>query len=97
VAVGAGLLGGSDARPEARSWQANLLREIFGNPFRPPAKRSFPSEVRGLAQACDDDHAHYPLLADALDDAGEVEAAAHCRQTSHVKGCHVVDWILGKG
>jgi hypothetical protein len=75
---------------------AELVREIFGNPFRPPPKRKFPAEVRGLAQACYDDHAHYPVLADALDDLGE-EAAAHCRLSGHVRGCHVVDWILGKG
>jgi hypothetical protein len=75
---------------------AELLREVFGNPFRAPPARKFPAEVRGLAQACYDDHSHYPLLADALDDLGEPEASAHCRQPSHVKGCHVVDWILGK-
>jgi hypothetical protein len=75
---------------------ADLLREIFGNPFRPPPARKFPAEVRGLAQACYDDPTHYPVLADALDDLGEAEAAAHCRLPSHAKGCHVVDWILGR-
>jgi hypothetical protein len=76
---------------------ADLLRDVFGNPFRPLPRRKFPAEVVGLAQACYDDHAHYPVLADALADLGEDEAAAHCRQTGHVKGCHVVDWVLGKG
>jgi hypothetical protein len=84
------------ASRKSSSAQAELLREIFGNPFRPPPKRKFPAEVVGLAQACYDDHAHYPLLADALDDLGEADAAAHCRLSSHVKGCHVVDWVLGR-
>jgi hypothetical protein len=88
---------GQLARPVVRRRHADLLRELFGNPFRPPANRSFPAEVRGLAQACYDDPAHYPVLADALDDLGESEMAAHCRQTGHAKGCHVVDRILGKG
>jgi hypothetical protein len=77
--------------------QADLVREIFGNPFRPLPKRRFPAEVRGLAQACYDDATNVPVLADALADLGEDEAAAHCRLPGHVKGCHVVDWILGKG
>ena len=80
------------ARGLLRRRHADLLREIFGNPFRPPAKRKFPAEVRGLAQACYDD----PVLADALDDLGEDEAAAHCRRPGHVRGCHVVDWVLGR-
>ena len=88
--------GHNEARLALRRRHADLLRELFGNPFRPPAKRSFPAEVRGLAQACYDDHSYYPVLADALDDLGEAEAAAHCRLPGHVKGCHVVDWILGK-
>ena len=82
---------------ETQGIHAALVREIFGNPFRPPAKRRFAAELRGLAQACYDDHSHYPLLADALADAGEDGAAAHCRLPTHVKGCHVVDWVLGRG
>src|SRR5262249_7572875 len=79
-----------------RSRHAELVREIFGNPFRPLPKQKFPAEIVGLAQTCYDDRAHYPVLADALDDLGESEAAAHCRQSGHVKGCHVVDWVLGQ-
>jgi hypothetical protein len=76
---------------------AELVREVFGNPFRPLPARKFPGEVRALAQACfDGDHAAYPVLADALADLGEDEAAEHCRLTGHVRGCHVVDWILGR-
>lgn len=75
---------------------AELAREIFGNPFRPLPKRKFPAEVRGLAQACFDDASHYPLLADALADLGEEEAAEHCRRADHVRGCHVADWVTGR-
>jgi hypothetical protein len=50
----------------------------------------------GLARAINEgDHSLYPLLADALDDLGEPDAAGHCRQGEHVKGCHIVDWVLG--
>jgi hypothetical protein len=84
------------SRDVARALHAGLLREIFGNPFRPPSARAFSAEIRGLAQACEEDVANYPLLADALADLGEDEAAAHCRRSSHVRGCHVVDWVLGK-
>jgi hypothetical protein len=76
---------------------AGLLREIFGDPFRPMPQRKFPAEVRGLAQSCYEDPTHYRLLSDALADLGEDAAAEHCRQPRHVRGCHVVDWILGKG
>jgi len=77
--------------------QGKLLLDIFGNPFRPPARRSFPGGVRGLAQACyEGDSSIYPILADALSDLGEEQAAVHCRTAAHVKGCHVVDWVLGK-
>jgi hypothetical protein len=81
--------------------RASLLREVFGNPFRPLPARRFPVEVRGLAEAC---YAGFPeqspdlaVLADALADLGEEAAAAHLRQGVHVKGCHIVDWVLGRG
>jgi hypothetical protein len=83
-------------RGEERA-QTDLLREIFGNPFRPLAKRDFPAEVRSLARSCyDGEPGVYLILADALADLGEETAAAHCRQSGHVKGCHIVDWVLGK-
>jgi hypothetical protein len=85
------------AQTETNRLAADLMREIFGNPFRPLPKRKFPADLLGLAQSASDDPAHYPLLADALADLGEDEAAAHCRLPNHVRGCHVVDWVLGKG
>jgi hypothetical protein len=84
------------AREASHRRACELAREIFGNPFRPLPPRKFPADVRGLAQSCFDDPSHYPLLADALADLGESGAAEHCRLADHVKGCHVVDWVLGK-
>jgi hypothetical protein len=44
--------------------------------------------------------ADLPVLADALEDAGCADAAllGHCRGPGeHVRGCWVVDLLLGKG
>jgi hypothetical protein len=84
-------------RLAVESAHADLLREIFGNLFRARPARKFPPEVKSLARACyDGETGAYSILADALADLGEEPAAEHCRQTGHVKGCHVVDAILGK-
>jgi hypothetical protein len=83
--------------------QPELLRCIFGNPFRPvgfdPAWRT--STAVGLADAIYADRAfdRLPILADALQDAGCEDAAilGHCRGDGpHVRGCWVVDLVLGK-
>jgi hypothetical protein len=84
--------------------QAGLLREIFGNPFRPS---EFASEWRSdtalsLARHIYEsrDFAQMPILADALQDAGcdNADILSHCRdpQQVHVRGCWVVDLVLGK-
>ena len=80
--------------------QCDLLRDILGNPFRPLPLRRFPAHVLELAEVC---HAAFPevsnlfpVLADALDELGEGEAANHARQALHARGCHVVDLILSK-
>jgi hypothetical protein len=80
-----------------------LLRDIFGNPFRPI---SFSPEWRtttavAIAQGMYEsrDFGPMPLLADALQDAGcEVSGIIdHCRGPGpHVRGCWVVDSVLGK-
>lgn len=83
-------------RGRERQAQCELIREIVGNPFRPLKPRHFAAEVVELARAIHEgDHALYPLLADALDDLGESEAAEHCRTGKHLRGCHVVDWVMG--
>jgi hypothetical protein len=82
----------------------SLLREIVGNPFRPP--RFDPSwrtsDVMLLARGIYDDRAfdRMPILADALQDAGcdSEDILAHCRDphATHVRGCWVVDLVLGE-
>jgi hypothetical protein len=76
--------------------RAHLLREVLGNPWRPLTPRDFPAPIRGLAEEIHGgNHDLFGLLADHLEDVGEVEAAAHCRQGGHAKSCHVVAWVLG--
>jgi hypothetical protein len=83
---------------------AAIVREIFGNPFCPI---TFPSawrtsDVMLLAQGIYDAKAfdQMPILADALQDAGcdSEDILAHCREAkqAHVRGCWVVDLVLGK-
>jgi len=54
-----------------------------------------------IAQVIYDNRAfdHLPLLADALEDAGcdDADILSHCRTPGeHVRGCWVVDLLLGK-
>jgi hypothetical protein len=91
-------------RLEKETQQANLLRDIFGNPFRPatldPDWRT--STVVALAEGIYAERAfdRMPILADALQDAGcnNDDILAHCRDASqvHARGCWVVDLVLGK-
>jgi hypothetical protein len=90
--------------------QSHLLRCIFGNPFRPvslnPACRT--PAVSSLAEAAYENRtlpsgelepARLAILADALEEAGCAEAAIldHLRGPGpHVRGCWVVDRLLGK-
>ncbi|OAI55046.1 hypothetical protein AYO44_13655 [Planctomycetaceae bacterium SCGC AG-212-F19] len=83
--------------------QCKLLREMFGNPFRPVALSSAwqTTNVVALARAIYDERAfdRMPILADALEDAGcdNADILNHCRQPGeHVRGCWVVDLLLGK-
>jgi hypothetical protein len=82
---------------------AEFARDIWGNPFRPvaldPAWLS--SDVVALARGIYADRAfdRMPILADALQDAGceHPDVLNHCRaDTVHVRGCWVVDLVLGK-
>jgi hypothetical protein len=84
--------------------QASLLRDTIGPVhFRPvPLNPSWQtSNVTALATAIYDDRAfdRLPILADALEDAGcdNGDVLNHCRQPGvHVRGCWVVDLVLGK-
>jgi hypothetical protein len=83
---------------------ADLLRDIIGNPFRavtfsPDWRTS--TAVQLARQMYDSrDFAPMPILADALQDAGceQADVLAHCRDPGavHVRGCWVVDLVLGK-
>lgn len=84
--------------------QANLLRCIFDNPFRPvaidPEWRT--ATVLELARGIYTDRAwdRPPVLADALEDAGctHPDVIGHLRGPGpHARGCWVVDLILGLG
>jgi hypothetical protein len=89
--------------PEQRQL-ANLIRDIFGNPFHPivfdPQCRTDTalSLARGMYESRD--FSGMPILADALQDAGcdNADILTHCRDETltHVRGCWVVDLVLGK-
>jgi hypothetical protein len=89
-----------------RFWQIGALHEIFGNPFRPVSVNPSWLAWNGgtlvcLAQAIYADRSfdRLPILADALEDAGcsAADILAHCRGGGeHVRGCWVVDLLLGK-
>ena len=86
--------------------ESDALREIFGNPFRPvvaePAWRLWNGGVVvKLAESIYQEHAfdRLPVLADALEEAGctDADLLGHCREGGeHVRGCWVVDGLLGK-
>ena len=81
------------------------VREFFGNPFRPVSLNPdhwLTPPVLGLARTMYEsrDFTAMPVLADALEESGcdEAEVLAHCRAGGpHVRGCWVVDLLLGKG
>lgn len=90
-------------RRSMRRAQAALVRDIFGNPFRPaPVDPSWlTATVRELARGIYEDRAfdRLPILADALEDAGcaDPEVLGHCRgEGPNVRGCWVIDRLLGK-
>ena len=96
---------------ESDGVQAHLLRDLFGNPFRPvaldPSWRT--PDVLTLARAAYEersspagtlDPARLAVLADALEEAGCRDPAPldHLRDGGlHARGCWVVDLLLGKG
>jgi hypothetical protein len=87
-------------------WDADavaLLRCIYGNPFRPVALDLgwLTPEVVVLAGVVYNELAfdRLPILADALEDAGctDQDTLGHLRGPGpHVRGCWVIDLLLGK-
>jgi hypothetical protein len=98
--------GASGTMGSERVAQAQLLRDVFGNPFRPatvdPAwLRWNDCTVPKIAAGIYEERAfdRLPILHDALLDAGcdDEDILAHCRGAGpHVRGCWVIDLILGK-
>ena len=83
-------------------WQSNLIRCIFGNPFRPVTfdpTRLTPASV-ALAKSIHTGRSFNLVadLADALEEAGccDVAMLNHCRKPGeHAGGCWVIDAVLG--
>ena len=84
--------------------EARIIRDIFGNPFRPatfsPAWQTDTAVAIAKQMYEAREFSAMPILADALQDAGcdNTDILDHCRDTSltHVRGCWVVDLVLGK-
>ena len=91
-----------DDYPEDIS-QAALMRDIIGNPFLPVSLDPswLTPAVVTLAQAIYDECAFHRMvkLGDVLEAAGcaNTEILRHCRGRGlHVRGCCVVDSLIGK-
>jgi hypothetical protein len=102
VNVCIGIAGGAFL-PELAGHLPPLLRDVFGNPFRPATLDPLwvTSDVHGLASGIYQDRAfdRLPILADALLDAGceNEDVLSHLRSDGpHVRGCWALDLILGK-
>jgi hypothetical protein len=94
-----------------RSIQGSWLRDIIGNPFPPVSLDPswLTSDVGALAQAAYEqrelpqgtlDPARLAVLADCLEEAGcrDDQVLGHLRGPGpHVRGCFVVDLLLGRG
>lgn len=92
--------GGEAAEKQA---QCDLLREMFGNPFRPialaPEWRTGTAVTLAQRMYEERDFGLMPVLGDALQDAGcgNQELLEHCYgRGPHVRGCWAVDLVLGK-
>lgn len=95
-----------DAKDQEAVAQAALCREIIGNPFRVASVEPIWLLREGntgvsIAQAIYEgqDFSSLPILADALEDAGCSDEAilSHLRGPGpHVRGCWVIDLLLGR-
>jgi hypothetical protein len=92
-----------ESRAAEQARQSDLVREVFGDPFFPGrvATAWRTPDVLALAQTIYDEEAfdRLPILADALEEAGcnDPHVLEHCRGAGgHVKGCWVVDLVLGR-
>lgn len=83
--------------------QCRLIRDIFGNPFRPVivVPSWLDDTIPRIATAIYDERAfeRMPELADLLADAGctDADILGHCcTRSGHVRGCWVLDALLGR-
>jgi hypothetical protein len=105
--IGTGLTRESPEFQQEEKALADLVRDIFGNPFQTPPTvddswlawndRTVPR----IARAVYDERAfdRLPVLADALEEAGctNPEILDHCRNPApHARGCWLIDLILTK-
>jgi hypothetical protein len=91
-------------RRAERAAQAQILRDLLGNPYRPVELSADylqwnDGTVGRLAQAIEESRSfdRLPLLADALEEAGCTAGSVlnHCRHGGpHAVGCWVVDLVL---
>jgi hypothetical protein len=103
VQSAAGAMSYSDREESEHKNQLQFLRDIFGNPFRPVAVDPawLTSDVVAMARGMYEtrDFAAMPILTDALQDAGceNADILTHCcGDGPHIRGCWVVDLMLGK-
>jgi hypothetical protein len=83
--------------------QVRLIHDLFGNPFRSvaldPSWRTDTAVSLARSMYESRDFTAMPILADALQDAGcgNEDVLNHCREPGgHIRGCWVVDLLLGK-
>jgi hypothetical protein len=82
--------------------QADLRRDLFGNPFRPvcfdPSWRTDTALALARQMYASREFSAMPIRADALQDAGcaDEDVLGHCRgEGPHVRGCWACDLVLG--
>jgi hypothetical protein len=93
--------------PSTKELHSHLIRDVFGNPFRPAPRIERAWREKNKGAAADMSASIYdsrvfdrlPILADALEDAGctDADLLGHLRGPGpHVRGCWAVDLVLGK-
>jgi hypothetical protein len=109
-AFGGGLEEMQAAKVGEDTYQCALVRDLFGNPFRSSVldRIWLTAHVVRLARTAYEERVpptmtldadRLAVLADALEDAGcdNADILAHLREPSpHVRGCWVIDLLLGK-
>lgn len=103
--IEASINSGNEKYQQAQDWKLFLLREIFGNPFHSvtidPVWLTWNDGTvirlaQGIYETCE--FTTLPILGDALEEAGcdDPVILEHCRANSqHVRGCWVIDQLLG--